>query len=562
MNQKKKQSEKTDAMDKKQKMKFKELCGKVWSNKRLRSVFLAAFAILLSVAVYVVLLNTVLKPEENDELPTVGKHGEEMANGRPFVVDPFDADKLLGIQVENEFGGFHYYRGEDGNYYFENAEAIFYDQTSDWMNNTSQDMSNILESVSMVDSLVNMIRYMLANEEVEGYNKSNLSAYGLEGRGKAAATIRYENENGEEDSKTVFFGNPTISGSGYYVMVEGRDALYVLGDTYITRCIFTDVRAYFLPQVAPSVDNSSYMDVKKLTIKKNGETYISLRELTEEEFSDNGELFTHVFEVPEGYYPSSENLQILLENFTSFIGESVVEYNIAEKMNDLTQADEMYQKFRDYSLMDANKKWNCELYYQYADFDITLYISQKLEVVNDTSTDGEALYVYYIYSPDFDLIAEFNAENLEWLEWDLLTLLDNHSFSASIDLVSSISLSYDNTNAKFTLQDEKENLKVTSSNGVKVDTDNFRQLYKAILFTTMDGYADKPEEAKKILTLDILFRDGKKYHFEFYGMTARKAYYTLNGSGEFYINRDYVKQMISACNGILKGEQVTVDWKN
>ena len=160
------------------------------------------------------------------------------------------------------------------------------------------------------------------------------------------------------------------------------------------------------------------------------------------------------------------------------------------------------------------------------------------------------------------MIAEFNAENLEWLEWDLLTLLDNHSFSASIDLVSSISLSYDNTNAKFTLQDKKENLKVTSSNGVKVDTDNFRQLYKAILFTTMDGYADKPEEAKKILTLDILFRDGKEYHFEFYGMTARKAYYTLNGSGEFYINRDYVKQMISACNGILKGEQVTVDWKN
>ena len=116
-----------------------------------------------------------------------------------------------------------------------------------------------------------------------------------------------------------------------------------------------------------------------------------------------------------------------------------------------------------------------------------------------------------MYSPDFDLIAEFDAADLEWVEWDLLKLLDNHSFSVSIDQVSTIELSYEDTNAKFNLQDAGDNLKVTSANGVKIDTDNFRQLYKAILFTTMEGYADKPAEADSILKLKIRLRDGKEY---------------------------------------------------
>ena len=71
-----------------------------------------------------------------------------------------------------------------------------------------------------------------------------------------------------------------------------------------------------------------------------------------------------------------------------------------------------------------------------------------------------------------------------------------------------------------------------------------------------------PEEATEILKLDIVLRDGRVYNYVFYGMTARKAYYSLNGSGEFYINRDYVKQMMTACTDLLEGKTVVVDRKN
>lgn len=533
----------------------------LWQDKRMRSIIISALVILLCVIVYVVLLLTVLKPEEKKELPTEGNHGEQMQSGRPFVVDPVEVNRVLGIKVENEFGGFNYYKGDDGEFYFEGAEAMYYDQTSDWMKGAEgQDLSNLMESVSMVDSLVNLVRYMLATEEVVGYSKDNLASYGLENGGKAAVTLTYSNDKGETESKTVRFGNLTVSGNGYYVMVDGRDALYILQDTYITRCIFTDIKSYLLPQVAPPVSSTAYVDVKELTIKKKGETFASIRDLTDEEYKQAGELFTHIFNTPAGYYPSTDNLQKLLEHFISFSGEAVIEYDITRRLQDPVQREEIQKLFRLYSLMDAENRWYYELYYRYDTFNITLYISEKLEVTSNEN-EGEPAYIYYIYSPDFDLIAEFDAADLEWVEWDLLKLLDNHSFSVSIDQVSTIELSYEDTNAKFTLQDSGDNLKVTSSNGVKVDTDNFRQLYKAILFTTMEGYADKPAEADSIMRMKIRLRDGKEYNYEFFGMTARKAYYTLNDSGEFYINRDYVKQIISACSGILKGETVTVDRK-
>jgi hypothetical protein len=233
---------------------------------------------------------------------------------------------------------------------------MFYDQSSDWMNNSSQNFSDLLGSVSMVDSLINMVRYMLSTEEVVGYDKANLGKYGLADHGRAAVTLTYT-KDGKEASETVLFGNKTVNGNGYYVMLEGRDALYILGDTYITRCIFTDVKNYFLPQVAPSVSSSSYPEVQELSIRKKGEDFVSIRALTEEEIEMTAELFTHVFTNPEGYYPSTDSLQKILETFVNFSGEEVVEFNLSDKLSD----PEKYEEAQKTSIEKAaNREKSCE----------------------------------------------------------------------------------------------------------------------------------------------------------------------------------------------------------
>ncbi len=533
----------------------------LWNNKRTRSILLSAAVILVCALVYVVLLFTILKPEAEVEAPTIGNHGEQMSNGRPFVVDPVELDQIQKIEVDNEFGGFVYYRGEDKNFYFKNAEFMLYDENSDFAGE-GEGTADVLSGMSMIDSLRSLVRYMLSNEEVVGYDKSNLAAYGLDGEGKAALTLTYLDDDGNEVSKTVRFGNKTVNGSGFYCMVDGREALYILTDSYVSRCLFTDVRAYFSPQVAPGIPSAEATTVTRLSIRKRGQDFLSLHQLTEEEYQDNGELFTHVFDNPKGYYPSPENLPNMLQTFTDFIGENVLEYDIARRLEDPQERDKMLSVFRLYSLMDQNNQWTYELHYEYEayKFDITLYLSEKLEV--EGKEGEEKQYIYYVYSPDFDLIAEFKADSLPWVEWDLLTFMDNHSFSVSIDNVASVEFDYESTRVKYSLQGEGQDLKVTSSAGSKVDVYGFRQLYKAILYTTMDGYADASTSSEKILSMKISLRDGTTYDYEFFGMTARKAYYSLNGSGQFYINRDYVKQIISACTAVMNGDEVVVDRKN
>jgi len=524
---------------------------------------ISAAVIVLCLIVYLVLLFTVLRSEEEESAPTIGNHGEQMASGRPFVIDPIEAAQIQSIKVNNKEGGYEYYRGEDDEFYFRGAEAMLYDNSTAWMTAEYETMTDMMDSISIIDSLMGLSRYMLSNEEVVGYNKDNLAAYGLDGQGKASMEVTFLDKDGNSVTKKVYFGSLTVSGSGYYVRLEGRDAVYILAQNVVERCVFANIKDFFLPQVAPYVSSSVYTDVAKYTIKKNGEVFLSIRDLTDEEYDLNGELFSHVFETPDGYFPSLDNFQAALEIFTNFTGEQVVEWGLTERLKDPNQTEEMTKLFQLYSLMNQDKTWAYELYYSYEDpkFDITVYISPKLEVENAAEGE-EKQYVYYVYSPDFDVIVEFNAESLPWVEWDLLSYMDNHSFITTIDGVSKLEFLYGNTNVTYTLQGEGDDLKVNCSTGIAVDTDNFRQLYKAILYSTLDGYAEQPDTANKILSLKITLRNGKVYDYQFYGLTARKAYYTLNGSGEFYINRDYVKQIINACNGILAGETVTVDRKN
>jgi len=537
----------------------------IWNNPRLRSIFLSACVILVCAVVYVVLLFTVLKPEEEEPLPTIGNHGEQMASGRPFIVDPIEMEQIQGIKVNNSKGGFDFYRGEDDDFYFRGAEHLFYDTVSDWMNTTSSsELDNVLDNLSMVDALFALSRYMLSDQEVIGFNE-NLAVYGLDGTGKASFTITMLDDDGNEVEKTVYFGNKTVTGNSYYCRVEGRNAVYTIFDNYVTRCVFAGLNSYLNPTVATAISSAKYSDVSKLEIKKKGEMFLSLKALNKEEYTDVGELYTHVFVTPEGYYPSPDNLPKMLETFMNFAGEQVLEYGLTDRMSNPETRDEVLKTLHLYSLMDQDNQWIFELHYEYVDgdktYDTTLYISEKLQVQSEVEGE-EPENIYYVYSPDFDIIVEFKQETLYWVEWDVMTYMDNHTFAVTIDRVSSIEFSYESTNVKYTLQGEGNELKISASTGIEVDTKNFRQLYKAILFTTLDGYAETPTEDNLILNIKITLRDGTSYDYKYYGMTARKAYYSLNGEGQFYINRDYVKQLVYACNGILKGETITVDRKN
>ncbi len=523
----------------------------LWQKKQMRSIVIAAGIVLLCGLVYLVLSLTVLKPAATQE---------SVDNGL-YVIEKMKVEQIRTVRVKHQEGGFCYYLAEDGEYYFEGAESLLYDSTADYLSGQQapDQMVDPTGFFSMTDSLMLLLSQLYAEQELMQFNE-DLSVYGLDGAGKASVELTFVDAGGTERCETIIFGNKLVGTKAYYLRLANRNAVYVISDIYVTRCIFADLEDYLLPQVALSIPSSEIMNVESISLRKHGEEFISMRILNEEEKKVNDELFTHVLTYPNVYYPSSEKMQVILEKFVNFSGNSVVDYNLSERMKGDSLNDDVIETLKLYSLLDADSKWVCELSVSYGDYDSLIYFSEKLEVLSETE-DEASRYIYYAYSPDFDVVVEFNAEDLVFLEWDLLSYLDNHIFSVNIDNVYMLELMYQDTHAKFTLEDKAEKLKITSSNGVPVVTDNFRQLYKAILFITMDGYAERPEGASSILKIKIILRTGEIMEFDFFGMTARRAYYTLNGAGEFYINRDYVKQIITACNNLLAGESVTVEQK-
>ena len=162
-------------MDKKEQTPAKKKISfsALWGNKRTRSILVAAGVILLCVVVYVVLLFTVLKDDSTKtEKPTIGNHGEQMVNGKPFVIDPFEAENILSIKVENEKGGYEYYKGEDEKYYLRGAESMLYDENVAWNEEgfSEEQLQDMLSALPITSSLVNFASYLLADQELVGYN--------------------------------------------------------------------------------------------------------------------------------------------------------------------------------------------------------------------------------------------------------------------------------------------------------------------------------------------------------------------------------------------------------
>jgi hypothetical protein len=61
------------------------------------------------------------------------------------------------------------------------------------------------------------------------------------------------------------------------------------------------------------------------------------------------------------------------------------------------------------------------------------------------------------------------------------------------------------------------------------------------------------------LTLTIETRAGNVTEFKFYPYSTRRAYYTVNGEGEFYVLRDRVTKIITDAAKVVSGELVDPD---
>ncbi len=477
--------------------------------------------------------NGVLSEAEYTMLLNQGKCEVLGSQNRILMFNHTEKADIQSVEVHNEFGTYTFYRDSSDNFVIKDAESASYDK-------------------EMLSSLVVSSGYTLSMTRVSE-NCEDMSEYGL---AESDNPAYYTLTTTQGVTHTVYIGKAIPTGAGYYCSYEDRPAVYVL-DSTLASTLLNDVRALMTAVLTYPIATTNYYTATNFEIKKNGELFLHVDYLTDAERVQNASNSVWKMVYPEGgYTPSNTNYDAMLQSFTTFTGNAVLEYNVIGASEEITE--EQLELFVKYDLADPET----ELSFDYTDADGGFTVTNHLWFSSMTE-EG----IYYVYSWLFDTISYVDAATYPWLTYEIIDFIDEPIFQMNINNVARIEISggeigKEQMAADFRLEGDGQELVVKDVlSGITVDTQNFRQLYKTMLSIEIEDYTESTDtsEDKCIAVMKITTEAGVETEYRFYAYSTRHCFLTINGEGEFYVLRDMAAKLTSDASKVLAGITVNSD---
>ena len=374
----------------------------------------------------------------------------------------------------------------------------------------------------------------------------------------------------------LYIGDYTPNGGGLYCRYEGRDALYVIPST-VASTLLTSAEGLMTPMLMLPLPNAAYAQTDQVIITKNGQPFVEIlydnmcskcggknKEDSEQNVyvcekcgakssMDEYRVSAYKMTYPSNHIVNDTNYSTtLLMSLASLEGQSVLKAGsgaIGERLCDDEELMAQYG-FHDF----ANVPYR--LLYVFGD-------QSSAVAFAPSGVDG----YYFAYSYEFDMIVLVPETTVPYLEWDILDYISPSIFAENIADVTDVIIntadnSYLSFNGKkysirehFTIsyvQGESDNSLICTSNRTGKTYDktspsfNYIQgFYGSLLSMYIEGYADKtnPSELDKYAEITVKKKDGTEINYAFY-MTGERCFYTVNGSGEFYIPAYQLKRTL------------------
>lgn len=376
------------------------------------------------------------------------------------------------------------------------------------------------------ESLISSVSGITVTEVIE--NPLPDDQYGITGN-NSPYVLEFSALNGTV--QRIFIGSPALSGSEFYCKKDG--------DTRIL-CVSSAISKYLVEKnslvskiLTYPLDSSKYYYTESFELYRNMQKFISVEFVPQDQREQGTVLGAYRMTYPADYTPSDTNYDAVLKALISPEADVIVTTDITP------------ENLEKYGFSVPSH----EIYY-------TLD-GQKRSIIFGNRTDDGLIYVL---SVDFGFIGLAGIEkHFSFLDWDLVKFINPVLFSMNIDYISSIAVSGDGFSHRYSLKGKGEELVVRNADGAVVDTYNFRQFYRVFLMARMEGYADNKKTDNHVLSYTIETSGGKVYEYRFYQTSTRKCYYTLNGSGEFYVSVDVVNKILSDAQKLASGESVNAE---
>jgi len=254
----------------------------------------AAVLIVAYFAIVMPIMNSMAT--EDEEVPEL-LEGEVLGtSNRILMYEHVEKSDMDSILVHNENGEYEFYRGDDDELYIRGNEGAPY-------------------SLTALSSLVVSAGYTLSMERVS-MDADNLSEYGLADSDKPSYYIVTKTDGTEHK---VYIGDMIPTGAGYYARYEGRNAVYIL-DASLAATLLSDITMLITPILSYPVSTTDYYTTEDFYIARNGELFVWIDYLSEEEKAETASTAIYQMKHPTSYETSSTNYDTILQSFADFQG--------------------------------------------------------------------------------------------------------------------------------------------------------------------------------------------------------------------------------------------------
>ncbi len=508
-------------------------------QKTLIIIFVILFALLC--AAYFIFIRPLLASEA-PELPKLDLlPGEEMISPQIanfYIFSPLSRSSIQSIEVQNEHGTYEIYRDSTDTFQLKDYEGIQFESNA---------FASLIVSAG-TPTAMSRVGVDLTNEELENYGLTEPQA-------------KWTVTSTAGDRYTMLVGDGLITEGGYYVMLEGRNAVYIAG-TAIAETILCPPSAIIAPILTAGMSQNDYFYVDEFTIWHGEELFVHTRRVPDSEKQNPDAIIEVALLYPSteidgeaSYYKINENLYLeVLYSLMTLEASSVVEFLPDEDTSKLYGLDEPA-----YTVAYSFKG-------------VAFYI-----FVSELQDDG----YYYATSNLFGYttICRVAPDSLYWLERDQFNWIFQSPFYEYITTISRLTVQGEGVDVDFRLTHGKDADGNNTLDVVEVNSDtsisnanikNFREYYKTIINVANKQYADLSDEdvaaltsddSKLVMTMTYENLKGESRVYKFYKyyetstgeISTGKIFATVDGIGEFYTSNDLVNKVLDSSKRVIAG---------
>ena len=364
------------------------------------------------------------------------------------------------------------------------------------------------------------------------------------------------------DTYTIYIGDETLANDGYYIRAEGEEGVYVLG--YDIESDLLGPSEYLIDRnLVYGTDMNTYYLVDDFVLRKNGETFVAIDFVDSADRSELAAMGIQRLTYPTGYF-ASDYYNSVLTKFSLLDSDGSTNFMLAEVLSYKVDQGTLAE----YGIDIEKPAYDLSFSTPVMDSDGNIVAKFPNAVVfSEKQRDEDGAYFYYAYSVYYGVLGRIEQITVDFLEWGLEKWVSPYLFQ--INIINADTISFDSANGYYEFKltgADNESLTVTEvQSGYSPNIKNFRNLWQTLLSVSHDGYLGLGDEEvatvtsnpkNKLLTMKVTTRSGIEQEYVFYQYTDQRVYYTINGSGEFYLPITMVNKVIADVDRFMAGEEI------